>query len=295
MKKRSILLMLLMLALFLVGCGANGGGESTETTTDETNTEEVDSADEETEEAPGERTAENKYGLDIDMITVATSPGYEPFEFMEGDELVGYDIDIWNEFEERTGITVEWEQADFSGLLGLLDTERADVIAAQMGPTPEREEKYAFTEPISYFGSIVAVHEDSDIEDPTSDLVDSTLGVGAGNEQQQTLQEFYEEGDIQWEIYNSGTLENMLSDIEFGRLDGTVGQNIQVSMAIDASGLPLKITKPFEESIGTLVVRKDATELLDAINAYIADIQADGTLSEISENWVGTDVSQSQN
>ena len=66
-------------------------------------------------------------------------------------------------------------------------------------------------------------------------------------------------------------------------------------MAIDASGLPLKITKPFEESVGTLVFRKDDTKLLEAINAYIADIQADGTLSEISEKWVGSDVSQSQN
>lgn len=295
MKKRSILLMLLMAGLFLVGCSNNSGGEDSETSTDESSAEEVQSDDEATEGTSEERTAENNYGLDTDTITVATSPGYEPFEFMEGDELVGYDIDIWNEFEERTGVTVEWEQADFSGLLGLLDTERADVIAAQMGPTAEREEKYSFSDPISYFGSIVAVPEDSDIEDPTSDLVGSTLGVGAGNEQQQTLQEFYEEGDIQWEIYNSGTLENMLSDTEYGRLDGAVGQNIQVSMAIDASGLPLKITKPFEESVGTLVFRKDDTELLEAINAYIADIQADGTLSEISEKWVGSDVSQSQN
>lgn len=295
MKKKSILLILLMAGLFLVGCGSNGGEESTEAPSDESSGEEIKSDEEEAEGTSEERTAENNYGLDIDTITVATSPGYEPFEFMDGDELVGYDVDIWNEFEERTDITIEWEQADFSGLLGLLDTERADVIAAQMGPTPEREEKYAFSNPISYFGAIVAVHEDSDVEDPTEDLEGSTLGVGAGNDQQQVLQEFYEEGDIQWEIYNSGTLENMLSDIEFGRLDGAVGQNIQVSMAIDAGDLPLKITKPFEESVGTLVVRKDDTELLDAINAYIADIQADGTLSEISEKWVGSDVSQSQN
>lgn len=163
-----------------------------------------------------------------------------------------------------------------------------------MGPTPEREEKYAFSDPISYFGSIVAVPEDSNVEDPTTELSGSTLGVGAGNEQQNTLQNFYEDGELNWEIYNSGTLENMLSDVEYGRIDGAVGQNIQVAMAIDKSGASLKLTKPFEESTGTFVVRKDDTELLNAINAFISDIKEDGTLSEISNKWIGMDISEPQ-
>ena len=53
-----------------------------------------------------------------------------------------------------------------------------------------------------------------------------------------------------------------------------------------------KVLPPFETSFGCFVVKKDNTELLDALNAFIKDIQEDGTLTAISEKWVGKDISK---
>lgn len=235
---------------------------------------------------------DKKYGLDISEITVATSPGYEPFEFMKDGELAGYDVDIWNEFEKRTGIKVNWEHADFSGLLGLLDTDRAQVVAAQMGPTPEREERYAFSEPISYFKSLIIVREDEQEIKTAEDLAGKTIGVGAGNNMKNDIDEMYPNGEVKWEIYNSATLEGMLKEVANGKIDGCLAQDIQGLTAIKATGLPLKVTPAFNSDPGTFVVKKDNKELLDAINAFIADIQADGTLKEISEKWTEMDITQ---
>lgn len=44
----------------------------------------------------------------MDSIVVAISSGYEPFCFDKDNELQGYDVDMWKEFEERTGIKVKW-------------------------------------------------------------------------------------------------------------------------------------------------------------------------------------------
>ena len=82
------------------------------------------------EEAKAEETTKGIVGkqliksmvLIMDSIVVAISSGYEPFCFDKDNELQGYDVDMWKEFEERTGIKVKWERADFSGLLGLLDS-----------------------------------------------------------------------------------------------------------------------------------------------------------------------------
>lgn len=157
MKKRmlSIMLCLTMGVTVMAGCSGN--------------TEETDAAETDASETEGEE-GTNTYGLDMDKIVVATSPGYEPFEYEEDGELKGYDVDIWKEFEERTGIEVEWEYTDFSGLLGLLQSGKADVVAAQMSPTEEREESFIFSDPVSYYGSTVVVAEDNDEIKSVEDL-----------------------------------------------------------------------------------------------------------------------------
>ena len=53
----------------------------------------------------------------------------------------------------------------FSGLVGALESGRIDTIANQITITPEREEKFAFTQPYVFDGAQVVVkagNEDSD-------------------------------------------------------------------------------------------------------------------------------------
>lgn len=278
MKKRiiSALLCTVLALSMLAGCGKE---EVTEETTEE-------ATEETTEEAS------NTYGLDMDTITVAISSGYEPFLYDdENGNLVGYDADLWAEFEERTGIKVEWERADFSGLLGLLQSGKADCVCAQLTPTPEREENFAFTEPETYYGSTLVVRSDNEEIKSVEDLAGKKIGVGSGNNMQQTVEAMYEEGELTFEVYTSATLENMLEDVALGRIDAMLAQDIQAYIAIEKSGADCKVLTPFESSVGAIAVNKDDTQLLDGLNAFLADIKADGTLSAISEKWIGADVS----
>lgn len=279
MKKRmvSIMLCLVMCTAAIAGCGGN---------TEESNNSETDAS----EAGDGEDT--NTYGLDMDKIVVATSPGYEPFEYEEDGELMGYDVDIWKEFEERTGIEVEWEYTDFSGLLGLLQSGKADVVAAQMSPTEEREESFIFSDPVSYYGSTVVVAEDNDEIQSVEDLSGKVVGTGSGNNMQQVVEEMYPDGDVTFETYTSATLEAMLTDLVYGRIDAVLAQDIQTYMAMQANEeLKVKVLDPFQYSEGCLVMDKSSTELADAVNAFLADLREDGTLSEISEKWIGEDIS----
>lgn len=284
MKNKKMFVLMVAALLFIVGCSSGGGTSSSGETSSDSTSEDTSSE---------ERTAENNYGLDdMDQLVVAISAGYEPFMFEEDGQLQGYDYDLLAEFENRTGVEVVYEQADFSGLLGLVESGRADVVAAQMTPTPEREENFAFTEPITYYGSTVVVHEDNEeIQNVGEDLAGKTIGVGSGNDMQQTVEDMYEDGKVKWEVYTSGTLENMLQDVSNGRLDGMLAQDVQAYVAIDRSGVPSKVLPPFEVSTGNLGVKKDNQNLLDGLDAFILDIKEDGTLSEISEKWVGTDIS----
>ena len=275
----SVLLCVSMCTAMIVGCGQSSS-ESAEKT-------------EETEETKETEESSDKLdlGLDIESVTVATSPGYEPFEFEEDGELKGYDVDIWNEFEERTGIEVKWEYADFSGLLGLISSGKADAVSAQMSPTPEREESFCFSDPVNYYGSTVVVAEDNEEIKSVDDLSGKTVGVGSGNAMQQSVEAMYPDGDVKFEVYTSATLEAMLDDIAYGRIDAVLAQDIQTYMAMKANeNLKLKVLDPFEYGNATIVFDKENTELRDAMNKFIEILREDGTLKEISEKWVGVDI-----
>ena len=263
----SVLLCVSMCAALLMGCGQSDN-ESAEESSDKLD-----------------------LGLDIDSVTVATSPGYEPFEFEEDGELKGYDVDIWNEFSERTGIEVKWEYADFSGLLGLISSGKADAVSAQMSPTPEREESYIFSDPVNYYGSTVVVAEDNEEIKSVEDLSGKTVAVGSGNAMQQSVEAMYPNGDVKFEVYTSATLEAMFDDIAYGRIDAVLAQDIQTYMAMKGNeNLKIKVLEPFEYGTATIVFDKENTELRDAMNEFIKIIKEDGTLQEISEKWIGADI-----
>lgn len=307
MMKKSLKMLLLSLSAVLVVllAGCAGGGSSSDTASEGSDTSTEESSQEQTEEsieteesteAEGEESeGDQAANSEREELVVAISAGYEPFMFEKDGELTGYDHDILEEYEERTGTKVVYENADFSGLLGLLESGRADTVAAQMSPTPEREEKFAFTEPITYYGSTIVVAEDNDEIQSVEDLAGKTVGVGSGNEMQQDIEAMYEDGEINWEVYTSATLENMLQDVVNGRLDAMVAQDVQAYVAINKTDAPAKVLPPFESSTGHFVVRKDDKALLDELNAFIEEIRADGTLTAISEKWIGTDISQPSN
>lgn len=276
---------MLSMSVIAAGCGKTAEAQKPESSAANSVSQETSAAEE-----TGEKLDLN---LDVSSITVATSPGYEPFEFRDGDELKGYDVDIWNEFSKRTGIEVKWEYADFSGLLGLLSTDRAQAVSAQMSPTPEREKEYLFSDPVDYYGATVVVAEEDEEIQSVHDLSGKTVGVGAGNDMQQIVEEMYPDGDVKFEVYTSATLEAMLDDLMYGRIDAVLAQDIQTYMAMKAnSNLKLKLLEPFHYSTGNIVFAKDNTQLRDAMNEFLQVIRADGTLREISEKWVGGDVTE---
>lgn len=284
MKKRiiNIFLALAMAGSAMAGCGS-ASKEETESAV-EKNATATESTAVTTENAAST-------GLDVKSITVATSPGYEPFEYKEGDQLVGYDVEIWEEFAKRTGIEVKWEFTDFSGLLGLLDSGKADAVSAQMSETPERLEKYCFSTAVDYYGSCVVVAEENEDIKSINDLAGKTVGCGAGNEMKKEVEAVFPNGEVTFEIYQSATLENMLSDLMFGRIDAVLAQDIQTYMAMKKNdNLKIKVLEPFSYDPAQIIFHKDNTKLRDAMNQVLDEMREDGTLKELSMKYIGNDI-----
>ena len=148
-----------------------------------------------------------------------------------------------------------------------------------------------FSDPVDYYGSTVVVAKDNDEIKSVKDLSGKTVGVGSGNSMQQAVEDMYPKGDVKFEVYTSATLEAMFDDIAYGRIDAVLAQDIQTYMAMKSNkNLKIKVLEPFAYDTANIVFAKDNTELCDAMNKFIKIIKEDGTLQEISEKWIGADI-----
>ncbi len=226
-----------------------------------------------------------------DTLRVGMSGGYFPFTFVEQDELKGFEVDVMNAVGEIAGDEIEFVTASFSGLAGMLESGRIDTIANQITITPEREAKYAFTEPYVYDGAQVVVREGNDTIEGVEDLSGKSVAVNLGSNYEQLLREQPNADEIDIRTYES----NIEQDVALGRVEAFVMDRVSATQVIKEKGLPLELAgQPFSTIENALPFRDDEAgrEQRDRVAAALSELRDNGELREISEKWFDTDITQ---
>lgn len=225
-----------------------------------------------------------------DTIRVGMSGGYFPFTFTRGGELQGFEVDLMEAVGAETGDEIEFVTMSFSGLIGALESGRIDTIANQITITPEREAKFAFTQPYVYDGAQVVVKKgnEDDITGPES-LKGRSVAVNLGSNFEELLNNLPYADEIDIRTYET----NIAQDTALGRVDAFVMDRVSSGQLIAESPLPLALAgKPFDEIRNALPFRNDeaGTAMRDKVDAALTKLKEDGTLAEISQKWLATDV-----
>ena len=227
-----------------------------------------------------------------DTIRVGMSGGYFPFTFTRADELQGFEVDFLNAIGEITGDDIEFVTMSFSGLIGALEAGRIDTVANQITVTPEREAKFAFTQPYVYDGAQVVVKEgnETEITGPES-LKGKSVAVNLGSNFEELLRALPYADEIDIRTYES----NIEQDTALGRVDAFVMDRVSSAQVIAQSPLPLALAgQPFDEIRNALPFRNDeaGNALRDRVDAAITELKENGTLAEISQKWLDADVTK---
>lgn len=231
---------------------------------------------------------------DAETLKVGMSGGYFPFTFVKQDVLQGFEVDVMNAVAEETGLEVEFVTMSFSGLIGALDSGRIDTIANQITITPEREEKFVFTQPYVFDGAQVVVKagNETEITGPES-LKGRAVAVNLGSNFEQLLRELPYADEIDIRTYES----NIEQDTALGRVDAFVMDRVSSAQVIKESPLPLALAgQPFSEIRNALPFRddEDGRALRDEIDTALTTLRKDGTLAEISQKWFAADITTAE-
>ncbi|CAM3737479.1 amino acid ABC transporter substrate-binding protein [Parendozoicomonas haliclonae] len=224
-------------------------------------------------------------------VKVGMSGSYYPFTFVEQGELQGFEVDIWNELGKRLDRPVEFVTAPFSGLFGMLESQRVDTISNQITVTEARLEKYNFATPYVYDGAQITVNNQTMDIHSLEDLKGKTVAVNLGTNFENLIRAFDSEGQITVKTYDTG-IEH---EVALGRVDAFIMDRLSAAELVKKSGLPLKPAgQPFEVITNAMPFLKteDADALRIEVDAALQAMREDGTLANISQKWFGTDVTR---
>lgn len=223
---------------------------------------------------------------------VGSGFNYYPFDFMDGEEMVGFEVDVWNEIGERSGLEVEFMRADFAGLFGLLDKGDVDTIANQVAVTPEREEKYNFSVPYCYNAvkMIVPKGNPQNVQ-TTDDMIGKTVITGTGDNGFEWLEENFPNGEVNITTIQGG---DMLQVVLMGKADIAIQSTAATAVSIKDNNLDLEIVGDsiIDETDSYPFAKTERGDALkEKVDAALTEMHEDGTLKELSEKWFGMDIS----
>lgn len=224
-------------------------------------------------------------------IVVAMEGTWAPWTYHdENDELVGYDTELAQLIAEKLGVEVRFVEGEWDGLLAGLDDGRYDIMVNGVGITDDRQEKYNFSTPYAYNRTAVIVRGDYDeiqsMEDLNGKRTANTISSTYATQAESYGAEVTGVDDL------NQTIELLLS----GRIDATLNAEVTFFDYLNAHPeADIKIAAYSDEVEQVAIpVRKgeENDSLLAAINEALAELAQSGQLSELSEKYFGTDISQ---
>lgn len=236
-------------------------------------------------------------------ITMSTDPAYPPQSELTPDGAYqGFDISVGQEIADRLGVELAFETPAWEILTAGSWGGRWDFSVGSMTITSDREEALDFTQPYYFTPAQMAVRADSGITD-LAGLADKVVCVG-----EETTYLFWLEGTLdfgsetpQTTPPDGATATTLSTDRECaeawraGRedFDGWLSSATTVADAV-ADGLPVEtVGEPvFHEPLAAALDKSapDHDQLLAAIDGIIGDMHSDGTLSDLSMEWFGGDL-----
>ena len=221
-------------------------------------------------------------------LIMATNATFPPYEYIEGNEIVGIDAEIAGAIAEKLGLELQIDDMEFDSIVESVKGGKADIGLAGMTVTPERQEVINFTASYATGVQVVIVTEDSAIAS-----VDDLFAEGAMHiigVQRNTTGDLYSTWDLEdaglatIDRYSKGA--DAVQALLTGKVDCVVIDNEPAKAFVAANaGLKILDTAYAVEDYAA-AMNKDNTELYEAVNKALEELIADGTVASIIEKYI---------
>ena len=224
----------------------------------------------------------NEISEEVEKIIMVTEAGFAPYEFYEGEEIVGVDVEIAKKIAEKTGKELEIKDTDFDSIINEVKTGKADFAAAGLSITPERLEEVDFSIEYAVSKQVIVVKNESNAE-TIEDFKGKKVAVQLGTIADLVLSDENPEVELVQHKKYLLAVEDLKADkVEAIVLDSLPAQEIV------AKNPEFKILEKelLVDKYG-IAVQKGNKELLDDINEVLKELMDDKKIEDYTVKFLG--------
>ncbi|HEV2507290.1 MAG TPA: ABC transporter substrate-binding protein [Mesorhizobium sp.] len=222
-----------------------------------------------------------------ETLLVGAYPANPPWENkLETGQFEGFEVDLVKEIGKRIGSEVEIQDLGFQALFSATVSGRIDLAISSITINNDRLQNQAFTQ--GYYDSDIALVAKKDTPLKTlEDMKGKTVGAISASVGEAWIKANTEKYGIK-EYRGYDTQQNLILDVQSGRLDGAIG---------DIAGFQFAFTKMPDMAVVTAIptgdkfgiMMKKGSPLLEKVNGAIDAIKKDGTMAALHKKWLGAD------
>lgn len=239
-------------------------------------------------------------GKSVKKIIIGTGSKYKPYCFLdENNNLTGFEVEVLKKVNEKLPqYEFEFKTFDFNAILVSLETGKIDMAAHQYEVNPDRKNKYLFgDEGVTTYDLRLVVKENRNDIKSLADLaaVSGNIEVGSASANSTYVVDKWnkEHGSKLKLFFQAADTTMTLQNLESGKTDAFV--SIQRSVDDYKKTFSAKIQtvgEPISRSNSYYIYRKGdetGTQLKKDVDAVLKTLKEDGTLTELSKKWLGSD------
>ena len=218
-------------------------------------------------------------------LTMATNATFPPYAMTtDSGDIEGIDVDTAKAIAEKLGLELQVDDMEFDAALLSVQQGKADIAMAGITVTDERKAVMAFSDSYATGIQSIIVPEGSDIASP-DDLAGKKIGTQRGTTGYIYCTDDFGEDSVV--AYDNGL--TAVQALNNGQVDAVVIDNAPAKEYVAANpGLKVLETSYAEEDYA-IGMNKDNTALVEAVNAALEELKADGTLQSIVDKYITAD------
>ncbi len=213
-------------------------------------------------------------------LVMGTNAEFPPFEYKEGNQVVGFDVEIAKKVAQNMGMELVIEDMDFQGLIPALQTGKINFIAAGMTVTEDRKKNVDFSDGYYEASQVIIVHKDNTEITGPDQLVDKKLGVQmstTGADEAKNI------AGAKVTEFDKGIAAVM--DLKNKKIDAVILDS-EPSKIFAAQNPDIKILDtPLTQEQYAIAVPKGKEELLQKINETLKEMKENGEYDALIEAY----------
>ena len=212
-------------------------------------------------------------------LTMATNAEFPPFEYMEGEEIVGADVDMAKAIAEKLGYELEISNIDFDAALTGAATGKYDIAVAGITANDERRQNMNFSDNYYTASQAIIVVKDSAIK-TAADTVGKIVACQEGT----TGEQYLLDNEYQIQAFKTGS--EAVTALTTGKVDAVVIDDaVAKALSAEQNGQTVVLEEALTQEAYAIALKLGNDELTQKINEALGELKADGTLKTIFEKY----------